>query len=243
MTSEVCAIANSQRRRRGLRGFAQAGAVASLFFAAAPASAVNGFTEDPTATPPVDLSNSNTAPTPVTFGVGDNFITGTTGSNTITGIDRDYFTFTLAPNQQLTAIMVLEGTTSLSGPNPDAPLSFIGLEAGSQLTNPGAPVVGELLGYTHYGPSLIGTDILDNIAAGPGAQGFSRPLGAGTYSVWIQEANTGTAHYAFNFVVGMVPEPSTWMMMLAGFGLMGFALRRQRDQIRSGPSSERSLAM
>ena len=236
MNSEVRAC---EREKRAIRvgWLVKAAAASALAAVSAPAAA--DYNEAVSG----DLSNSNTAPTPVTFANGNNIITGTTGSNPETGIDRDYFTFTLAPNQQLTAIMVLEGTTSLPGPNPNAPLSFIGLQTGSSVTDPAAPVVGALLGYTHYGPSLIGTDILDNIAVGPGAQGFSPPLGGGTYSVWIQEANTGTAHYAFNFMVRMVPEPSSWMMMLAGFGLMGLALRRRRGQIFSGPISERSLAM
>jgi hypothetical protein len=30
---------------------------------------------------------------------------------------------------------------------------------------------------------------------------------------------------------GSVPEPASWMMMLAGFGCAGFALRRQRAQV------------
>ena len=234
MKSEVCAFG---RDRRAIRGgwLIKTATAAALAVVSAPAAADYNETSG-------DLSNNPLAPTPITLTVGNNVITGSTGqANSV--IDRDYFTFTLAPGQQLTAIQVLEGTTSLSGPNPSAPLSFIGLQAGSTVTDPAAPVVGALLGYTHYGPSLIGTDILDNIAAGPGAQGFTPPLGAGTYSVWIQEANVGTAHYVFNFVVGMVPEPSTWMMMLAGFGLMGFALRRERAQTGNGPSSERSLAM
>ncbi len=29
-------------------------------------------------------------------------------------------------------------------------------------------------------------------------------------------------------IAGIVPEPATWAMMLAGFGLVGFAMRRQR---------------
>jgi hypothetical protein len=31
-----------------------------------------------------------------------------------------------------------------------------------------------------------------------------------------------------NVALTSVPEPSTWAMMLAGFGMMGFALRRRR---------------
>jgi hypothetical protein len=32
-------------------------------------------------------------------------------------------------------------------------------------------------------------------------------------------------------VAGAVPEPATWVMMLLGFGGIGFALRRQRNQV------------
>jgi hypothetical protein len=59
----------------------------------------------------------------------------------------------------------------------------------------------------------------------------------------VQEANVGTANYRFNFLVGSVPEPSTWAMMLAGFGLIGMAMRRRGVQNSRGPSSARSLAM
>jgi hypothetical protein len=31
-----------------------------------------------------------------------------------------------------------------------------------------------------------------------------------------------------------VPEPSTWLMMISGFGVLGFALRRRRRQLREG---------
>jgi hypothetical protein len=36
-----------------------------------------------------------------------------------------------------------------------------------------------------------------------------------------------------NFVGGAVPEPATWAMMIAGFGLIGVAARRQRRAITS----------
>jgi hypothetical protein len=232
--SKVRAFDNPKPRESRAWWFTRAAAAAGLALAGIPATAT-GYNETSG-----DLSNLNTSPTAVTFGVGSNIISGTTGS-TAGVIDRDYFTFTIAPDQQLTAIMVLDGTTSIAGRDPQNPLSFIGLEAGGSLTDPAAPVVGDLLGYTHYGPSLVGTDILDNIGAGAGAQGFSGPLGAGTYSVWIQEANAGTADYVFNFLVASVPESSTWAMMLSGFGLIGWSIRR--SQKRNGPSSARSLAI
>jgi len=236
MTYEICAFDDRRPRRRTMRWLAVA-SIASFAWAAVPAAAT-GYNETSG-----DLSNLNNSPTLVTFGIGDNFITGATGNSGTTAatIDRDYFTFTLLPGQELTAIMVLDGTTSIAGPDPDHPKSFIGIEAGPHVTDPAAPVVGDLLGYTHYGPSLIKSDILDDIGGGAGAQGFSGPLGAGTYSVWIQEANMGRADYAFNFLVRAVPEPSSWAMMLSGFGLIGWSMRR--SQKRKGPSSARSLAM
>jgi hypothetical protein len=232
-----CAFDKRKLTQSGFRRLTQAVALAALVLGSAPALADTSYSE----TSSGDLSNSNTSPTPLNFGVGNNNVSGTTGSNAQTGIDRDYFTFTIAEGQQLTAILVLDGTTSIAGRDPENPLSFIGLEAGGALTDPAAPVVGDLLGYTHYGPSLIGSDILDNIGGGLGAQGFTGPLGPGTYSVWIQEANLGSASYAFDFLVASVPEPSSWAMMLGGFGLIGWSIRRR--QKRSGPTSARSLAM
>ena len=62
-----------------------------------------------------------------------------------------------------------------------------------------------------------------------GSTGFSGTLGTGSYSVWIQEISPGgPVPYSFDFVVGSVPEPGTWAMMLAGFGLLGLALRKRR---------------
>lgn len=53
----------------------------------------------------------------------------------------------------------------------------------------------------------------NNAAGGhPGGTGGSR------WSTWISQISTGTA----------VPEPSSWMMMIAGFGIVGAARRRQR---------------
>jgi hypothetical protein len=48
----------------------------------------------------------------------------------------------------------------------------------------------------------------------------------------VQEASPGPrVSYRFNFIVSEftpVPEPSTWAMMLLGFGAVGMAVRRNR---------------
>jgi len=234
MNNKVCAPNDQRSPRAGIRPLAKA-AIAALALASVPAFADTGYSEASSG----DLSNVGTSPTAVTLGIGSNFINGTTGSDGTT-IDRDYFTFTLDPGQALVAIQVLDGTNSIPNATPgDLARSFIGIEGGSVVDTLSDP--SKLLGYTHYNQSMIGTDILDDIGAGAGAQGFTPPLGAGSYSVWIQEANVGTAHYFFNFLVASVPESSTWAMMLSGFGLIGWSMRR--SQKRNGPSSARSLAI
>jgi hypothetical protein len=60
----------------------------------------------------------------------------------------------------------------------------------------------------------------------------------GTYQVTARVANIGdTAVPSYllldQFDVAAVPEPGTWMLMLLGFGAMGFAMRRrQKSQVR-----------
>lgn len=39
------------------------------------------------------------------------------------------------------------------------------------------------------------------------------------------------AQYAFVNLTNVVPEPATWAMLIAGFGMVGFALRRRKSAI------------
>ena len=193
--------------------------------AAGPAHAADVYLESISG----DLSNSGLTPTSLVFAVGDNRVFGSTGRGTDGVVDRDYFTFTLLSDTQLIGLEVLPGTTSI-GP---ATVSFLGLQAGSQVTvNPALPTATELLGWRHYGPNDIGSNILPQVGTGAGAQGFAGPLGPGTYSVWLQETGTGSANYGFNFLVASVPEPASWAMMLVGFGALGAALRSRRRPSR-----------
>ncbi len=170
-----------------------------------------------------DFSNSGLSPTQVTVGLGSNQIFGTTG-NAGSGIDRDYFTITIPANEALTGITVLAGTTS------GGATSFIGLQAGPQVTLPtNASTAAGLLGWWHYGPSDVGSDILSKIAIPVnGAIGFTTPLGPGQYSFWVQDFNAGAFNYGFDLAVAAAaatPEPATWGLLVAGLCV---AIRRRR---------------
>ena len=55
-----------------------------------------------------------------------------------------------------------------------------------------------------------------------GALGFPTPLGAGTYTIWFQEAGN-LVNYSFDYTVA-VPEPQSLTVIAAG----ALALRRTR---------------
>ena len=170
-----------------------------------------------------DLSNSGLTPTLLTVSLGSNELFGTTGkTNNI--IDRDYFTFTVPPGLELTAITVLPGTETLG----TLGASFIGIESGPQVTiSTAATDATGLLGWYHYTTGDIGVDILPLMGtSGLGSTGFTAPLPAGTYSFWVQEASAGTVAYGFDFTVA-APEPASWTMLLTGLAtLVGKTARR-----------------
>ena len=60
---------------------------------------------------------------------------------------------------------------------------------------------------------------------------FSGPAwGNGTLNFYYWDSNNGdnSGSIAFNVSTGAIPEPASWAMMIAGFGMVGFAMRRRR---------------
>ncbi len=166
-----------------------------------------------------DLSNLGLAPTAIgRLTPGSNSVFGTTGRGAA-GLDRDYFTITIPAGYNLVSLTELPGTTV--GGN----VSFLGVQAGTQVTVPSSPsnAVG-LLGWTHYGSDDILTNLLPRMGVPSlGSTGFSIPLAAGEYSFWIQDFNAGRFTYGFDFGVQAVPEPGS-LAPLLGIGTGAFFL-------------------
>ena len=97
-------------------------------------------------------------------------------------------------------------------------------------TSPDAPDPTTLLGYALVGVSDMGNDILQPMGTWPGSQGFSGPLGPGSYTFWVQETGPSTDNWDLDFMIEAttpaVPGPG------ALAGLMGIAClagRRRRS--------------
>jgi hypothetical protein len=175
-----------------------------------------------------DLSNSGLTPTALTVAGGSNQVLGTTGTGAA-GVDRDYFTFTVPAGLQLASITLLPGT-AVGGA-----FSFIGMEAGNQLTlATNVAVANGLLGWDHYSAAEINTNILATMAVpANGSSGFTPPLGAGSYAFWIQDFNAGPLAYGFDFNIAAaaaVPEPAASWIFLAGLAFVGVVMGRKFRQ-------------
>ncbi len=228
---------HSRRRSLAWRLLAFAAAAAAMV----PAAHATDFTET------ADWSNDPANPTVLgALTLGTNLITGvinTYGSTTypdgtpvgpngeLTNQDMDYVTFNVPVGDSLSQFIVSDGTSIETAPRIDR--LFLGLASGNKVVvDPSFTSAVGLLGWTLVSQAELGTDILPAIGTSappmfgsvPGATTFVPPLGAGTYTLWLYDGDAG-AKYSFNAVVAAVPEPGTWMLMLAGFGLVGATLR------------------
>jgi len=128
-----------------------------------------------------DISNNPSDPLDLALAQGETRLSATTGNG-----DQEYVTVTVPEGSQLASI-VLESYS----PND---VGFVGVQEGSTFTQPldNSAELSEFLGYTLFGTSAVGTDILDNIGNGSngpgfGGQGFEGPLPSGTYTFALQQ--------------------------------------------------------
>lgn len=172
-----------------------------------------------------DLSGDRLAPTGLSLSLGSNTLTATTQNG-----DLEYVTFEVPAGQTITSVY-LNSYTGLDG------RAFFGLQQGNTFSvPPESAIPADMYGYSHFGPSAtgatVGTDFLGQIATGFGAQGFTPPLSAGTYTIWLQQLGTPTT-YQLDFVTAAVPEPAATTACVAG-ALLGVAAIRRRGSVTGG---------
>jgi len=161
-----------------------------------------------------DISNDPGDPTARTLISGTNSVIGTMGPG-----DLEYFRFVVPSGMRLDGI-------TLSDFAGDSFVSFLAVQRGSTFTV--APSTGSaagLLGWTHF--SNVGQDLLPAMGtSGFGAEGFTPPLPAGTYTFWMQEIDADV-QYRLDFDVTAVPEPSLWLMLACGLVAVTLFQRRR----------------
>ena len=153
-----------------------------------------------------DFSGERLTPTPLTLSLGDNELFGIVGGNPGMGdADLDYFRITVPAGLQLSGLF-LDFYES-----PDL-VAFLGIQAGPIFTVDPVDASDELLlGWTHFGPSQVGQDLLPLMGAH--GTGFTPPLPAGTYTFWAQQLDDYT-DLTGRFVVTEIPAPASAMSLI-----------------------------
>lgn len=132
----------------------------------------------------------------------------TPDTHTTAGVFQDEFRFSVTSAITLTA----------SGFNTTAIPNFSNLDFGSVELRSGFGSSGALLGSYVNGGSINGFETSDL---------QTKALAAGDYTIVVNgNVLKGPARFDGNIVFAAVPEPATWAMMLAGFGLIGGVARR-----------------
>lgn len=160
-----------------------------------------------------DMSGDGLAPSSLSLEFGSNAISG----STVAG-DLDYLTIHVLDGGALAAIV-------LTGFGSTDDLAFIAIQSGTRLTEPASGTdVANLLGWAHLAQPL-GDDYLALMGTDPGAIGYSGPLPAGDYTLWIQQTGPQPVDYAFDALVDLPELASVVLLALAALAA-SHALRR-----------------
>ena len=73
-----------------------------------------------------------------------------------------------------------------------------------------------------------GSSTLYDLTAGLGFWGITSSLGVASISFGPNGNSSMSGNFGIdNLTIGAVPEPGTWVLLVAGFGMVGFGLRRR----------------
>jgi len=164
--------------------------------------------------PAVEFSDDRLNPTQIALTQGSNTLVATQDGDPTR--DYDYITLVVPQGLELTSL-TLDAFNDYDG--SVANFSFIGLQAGSTFTEaPATANPANLLGGVIYGEFDVGADLLADMADGviEGAsvntQGFSTPLGSGSYTLWLSQGGdptTSTLNATLATVGGQTNLPPT----------------------------------
>ena len=168
------------------------------------------------------------------YGIGNNYTPAnatvlTNGNNELAV--RFHKTFQVAPASVMNGVyMFALGTTPIS-----FDFSIGGVTGGGATSNANITLTNLLTGDKVSGSPFI---FLDNITTASGDIQNSQQLGFfsglkfnanvdNTYRIDLSAGGNTVTSFA-QLGAGAVPEPTTWAMMLLGFGALGVSLRRRR---------------
>ncbi|MEO1794524.1 MAG: malectin domain-containing carbohydrate-binding protein, partial [Pseudomonadota bacterium] len=164
-----------------------------------------------------DLSDDNTDPTDLpAFVEGSNIVTlfASDGNGDETGVptDRDYFTIEVPTGFELSALTLVDYAAGGGSDNAafiaisdEETINFTAEDIFSTQTE---PANSNLIGGLLIGATEVGTDILADLGSGVVAgSGFDGPLGAGVYTVWLNQ-NADVSRASLDFELTPVAAPT-----------------------------------
>lgn len=218
-------------------------AAATLLSAGAASASVNLITfEEPGI---VAMANAPGTPVPVGARISNQFL-ATLGASFTSGAGYAAVADHGFPSLTPTPPNLLGGTNADGTLDYSAPISvsfYDPTNTGNQATTDHVKVLGDLFGLGFGTVTMTAFDRFGGVL-GSVSDTDNKPLGfgpvlelnyAGIQSVTFSSSSgtVGFDNFEFDTVVavplaGGVPEPTTWSLMLSGFGLAGAALRRRR---------------
>lgn len=180
--------------------------LATAFVAAPPSARASAYNESVNG----DISGARLTPTSLSLDPGANTFTGS-----VVAGDVDYLTLVVPAGHTFNQLI-------LSAYNTSDNLSFIGIQAGSQFTEPAIGTnPANLLGYSHVDYSRPPGDdylvLMNSDRNGFGAIGYTLPLPAGSYTLWIQQTGMELTGYTYTAVVS-APEPGSLALLALALG-------------------------
>lgn len=138
-----------------------------------------------------DLSNDRLNPTVIQFSQEMDTV-----SNCFQSDDVDYFTFNVPKDSALMGITLINYEVANTSNQ-----AFIGIQKGNTFTEPASGTnTANLLGGLIFGTTNVGTNILSEMGMLNGSQGFTTPLPAGDYTIWLnQTGDQSCATFQFLF--------------------------------------------